>query len=263
MIKKLLSHDHSVTIRKWRTALRCHLVACFCLLIAGPANAQTTLFADINKTGSSGLVGPVQELVYANGLVFFINNNNVWRSDGTTTGTFPLIDGEASSISQLTSCGDRVYFVATSSAYGEELWISTGDYASAININQTAWGASSSPTHLTNINGVLYFNATDGIYGREPWKAFGGYEDVSRVADILKGSGGSNPFEFEEMNGTVYFTANDGTNGYELWKTNGTATGTSLVKDVRPGTKLSSTPKVLTNVNGTLYFSAYDETNGR
>gem|GEM_PF-1849405 len=225
--------------------------------------AQTSLFADINKTGSKNISGPLQQLVAANDLLFFVNGNNVWRTDGTSAGTFPLV-GESTSLSdirELTSCGNRIYFVATS-AQGRELWVSFGNYASIMDINkQNNTFASSDPMNLTNVNGVLYFSATDGLSGREPWRASGSGNDYNRVADIIRGSGGSNPSEFEGMNGEVYFTANDGTNGYELWKTNGVSA--TLVKDVRPGSKLSSTPKELTNVNGTLYFTAYDATRGR
>jgi ELWxxDGT repeat protein len=267
MVKKLLSFIRYALPHDWKY-VRCLLVSCVCLLISSVSYAQppgeSMLFADINKTGSEEYEGPISELTYANGLAFFVRNNNIWRSDGTAEGTRPLGSENAglSNISQLTSCGDRLYFVASGSGYGLEVWWTNGEYYGALNINPTLFEGSS-PTNLKNINGTLYFSASNGVTGKELWKAWGGPEDFALVADILRGSGGSNPTEFEEMGGAVYFTANDGTNGYELWKTNGTSAGTIMVKDVRIGSKLSSTPKELTNVNGTLFFTAYDATNGR
>jgi ELWxxDGT repeat protein len=260
MVKKLLYLFHSLSNRKWQTALVTHVLAFLCLLTS-TSHAQTTLFADINKTGSSTLQGPLSELVYANGLAFFINDNNVWRTDGTSLGTYKLVEQVSmSNVRQLTSCGDRIYFVADYYD-GSYLWVSYGNYATVMNGGGMVFPKS--PDNLFNVNGTLYFSATDPTYGREVWKAYGDYRDVVRVSDILRGVGSSNPTEFQNIGNTVYFTANDGSTGYELWKTDGTSAGTVMVKDVRTGTKLSSTPKQLTNVNGVLYFTAYDETHGR
>jgi ELWxxDGT repeat protein len=267
MVKKLRSPIHCAFTQNWKSATGL-LFSCLFLLIASSAYAQppgeAMLFADINKTGSEEYEGPISELTYANGLAFFIRRNNLWTTDGTAAGTRPLISevSSLSGISHLTSCGDRLYFVADGGAHGMEVWWTDGNDYGALNVNPTLFEGSS-PTNLKNINGTLYFSASNGVTGKELWKAWGGREDFAQVADVLRGSGGSNPSEFEEMGGAVYFTANDGTNGYELWKTNGTSAGTMLVKDVRTGSKLSSTPKELTNVNGTLFFTAFDAVNGR
>jgi ELWxxDGT repeat protein len=243
-------------------ALRIHSLVMLLCVILSSANAQTTLFADLNQTGSTGPEGGIEQLVYANGLLFFTDHNHLrlWRSDGTAEGTYQIAGGwqdgiYIGSMDYLISCGDRIYFTAAN-----ELWVSYGEDIKMMDLNPSGY---SSPTNFANVNGVLYFNATNGVSGAELWKAWGGQNDVGMVADILRGSGGSNPMEMKNVNGMCYFTANDGTNGYELWKSDGTAAGTIMVKDVRTGSKLSSTPRQITNVNGTVFFTAYDAINGR
>jgi ELWxxDGT repeat protein len=262
MVKKLLSVFGFVFQQDRSFALRIHTLVIGLCAIFSSANAQTTLFADLNKTGARGPGGVIEQLVYANGLLFFTDDNRrrLWRSDGTAEGTYQLAgDGAGGvfmgSMDGLFSCGDRMYFTALG-----ELWVSYGVDVKMIDLSASGY---SLPSNFANVNGVLFFNATNNVSGAELWKAWGGQNDVAMVADILRGTGGSNPMELENVNGICYFTANDGTNGYELWKSNGTAAGTVMVKDVRPGLKLSSTPRQITNVNGTVFFSAYDAVNGR
>jgi ELWxxDGT repeat protein len=174
--------------------------------------------------------------------------------------------------------GSLLYFTATSSETGAELWKSDGTLAGTVLVKDIYSGTfvngaslypnSSDPSELVDVGGTLYFTANDRTNGRELWKSNGTAAGTVLVKDIRSGDDGSfsNEFgsksELVNVGGTLYFTADDGTNGKELWKSNGTATGTVLVKDIRNGSS-GTFPLELANVGGMLYFTAYNDTTGR
>jgi ELWxxDGT repeat protein len=176
-------------------------------------------------------------LTDVNGTLFFAaddgaNGDELWRSDGTPSGTTLVEDS-----------------------------IPGGG------INPGSAG--SFPDDLDNVNGTVFFAADDGTTGTEPWKSDGTPSGTKIVADGIPGANGSSPQFFAHVNGTAFFQAVDDTNGIELWKSDGTPTGTAVVEDAIPGGGINSIPSAaadslpdsLTNVNGTLFFSAQDAPN--
>lgn len=152
-----------------------------------------------------------------------------------------------------------LYFSATDTAGGTELWKSDGSEAGTVRVKDIFPGVShSQPRFLTNVNGTLFFTARSASgTDFELWKSDGTAAGTVLVKDIRAGSAGSDPRYLTNVNGTLYFRANDGVNGVELWKSDGTSAGTVLVKDINSGT-YSANPSYLTNVGGTLYFRAAD-----
>lgn len=180
-------------------------------------------------------------LTNVNGTLFFsaedgTNGRELWKSDGTTTGTTMVKD---------------IYRGATTikTYYGTYY---TGTFTYTNNSN---------PDNLTNLNGTLLFTANDEVAGVELWKSDGTAAGTTMISDINPGSTASGPASFTNVNGKLFFRANDGTHGSELWKTDGTAAGTAMVADISPGTG-SSLPGNLTNLNGTLLFTANDDSHG-
>lgn len=200
----------------------------------------------------------------------------LWRTDGTTEGTFRLDDiyggSQGSNPSYLTAFQDKLYFVATTNGQGRELWRTAGgitqaeivplsgqSIAAASGIYPDAKG--SDPKDLAVAGNYLFFGATSPTIGRELWfvlRQSSLQSDLGSV-DIVPGSASSNPNGFASSGGTlpVYFQATDATNGAELWKSDGTASGTVLVTDICAG-KGSSFPKYLTWYKSKLYFQAND-----
>ena len=194
-----------------------------------------------------------------------ITGYELWKSDGTETGTVMVKDINSTGDSNpenLVNVNGVLYFTANNSIDGIELWKSDGTDAGTVMIKNINASGNSNPAFLTNVNGVLYFAADDGINGIELWKSDGTAAGTVLIKNINGSGNSSNPAFLTNVNGTLYFAAEDGVNGVEVWKSNGTDAGTVMVKDINSGPN-SSNPSLFTNLNGIVLFSADDGIAGR
>ena len=198
------------------------------------------------------------------------NGRELWRSDGTTGGTFLVKDinpGPGSSNpTGLTNVKGIAYFTANDGISGVELWKSTGTASFSpltVLVKDILPGVgSSNPNSFANLKGNLIFAANDGTNGNELWKSNGGPAGTTMILNIRPGGASSDPRYLTNVVGTLFFSAINETSGAELWRSNSTTIGTAQIPDIRAGA-LSSSPNNLVNVNGTLYFAADDGVNGR
>ncbi|WP_301951384.1 ELWxxDGT repeat protein, partial [Microcystis aeruginosa] len=197
-----------------------------------------------------------------------VNGRELWKSDGTATGTVLVRDirpgsptsSSDSDPSNLTVVGNTLFFSANDGVNFRKLWKSDGTAAGTVLISASD---GSYPNALTAVGSTLFFSAREGGgVGYELWKSDGTAAGTVLVKNIHPGSGGSFPSGLTAVGNTLYFTANDSVNGYELWKSDGTSGGTVLVADIRPGVP-SSGPRNLRVADNTLYFTADDGVNGR
>ncbi len=184
----------------------------------------------------------------------------LWRTDGTSAGTFRLLD----------ACPDgchgnpffaareesRYFFTANYNQYWRSLWMTRGTPA-------TTFRLTSEDVRLADYGrwrvwvpeqGLLYFAANDGSHGMELWRSDGTAVGTFQVADIRPGSEGSLPFEMTSVGGRLFFAANDG-RGDSLWTSDGTARGTRLVRDPDPRSSNHQSPEQLIAVGRTLFFT--------
>ena len=218
-----------------------------------------------------------KDFTEVNGIVYFSALDDtgfeLWRTDGTTAGTYRVADinpGPGSSYPrELTNVNGKLVFRATDGDNGYELWIYDPASNNLQMVDIRSGPESSYPAHLffasDTANGTLFFSAHDGTHEEELWKSDGTVAGTVLVKDIndgFLGSGSSSPQWFADVNGIVYFRAFRPASGHELWRTDGTEGGTWMVSDIRPGGG-SSFPEFLTNVNGTLFFSATHDDYGR
>jgi len=236
----------------------------------------TVLVKDIaSGAASSFIVVFAARPVVSNGTMFFTADSGstgfeLWKSDGTPTGTVLVKDISttvASSISSLTDVGGTLYFAADDGVNGKELWKSDGTPSGTVLVRDIHPVASSIPTNLTASGSLLYFTASDGASGKELWRSDGTLPGTVLVKDIRPGRDGAFSTLFPSpmtTNGEhLYFAANDGVTGLEPWRTDGTAAGTIPVADVRQGSK-DSIPLLsgLTAADGNVYFAADDGQSG-
>jgi ELWxxDGT repeat protein len=260
MRKKLLYHRFTVSSAVKRFARV--LVSCLALvLVSNFTLAQIQLLKDV-ATREDPFYNEYRYLTKASNLFYYVSNNELWRSNGTTSGT-QLVKA-FKEINNLTPVGTTLYFAADNGTSGLELWKTNGTASGTVMVKDIYPGASASALgSITNVNGTIYFSARNATNGREIWKTNGTAAGTVLVSDIIKGSGSSNPAYLTNLNGLLLFVANDGQRGYELWKSNGTAAGTLLVKDIRPALKTGSLPQYLTAIGTTVYFGAIDDSGGR
>ncbi len=146
-----------------------------------------------------GLYNPI---VFNNELYFFANdpaNNHsidLWKSDGTASGTVHLQDFTSSfnstfSPSLVSFCvfNSALYFSCGNNGNGAKLWKTNGGVPTVvidINNGPLAWG----PRYMTVFNNALYFTANDGTTGVEIWKSDGTAAGTHLLKDIFPGTPG-------------------------------------------------------------------------
>ena len=235
----------------------------------------TVMVRDIYQTAAGDVSGGSnpQGFMVMDGNLYFVasdvnNQDELWKTDGTETGTVPVktINNTSSAATRLLGVIDHtLYFKADDGTHGTELWESDGTKDGTVMVKDIYAGPNGSDVRgIAELNGYAYFAADDGIHGVELWKSDGTEESTVMVKDVNPVLG-SDITTMVTVGGFLYFSpVNDGTNGVQLWKSDGTEAGTVMIKDIYPGGAAKATSiQGLANINGTLYFSAGDSDHGR
>ena len=245
------------------------------------------------------------QLTDVGGVLYFNNTTQVtpqqmtlWRSDGTTEGTVPVVDSV--NMAEIAGLGGQALFAA-----GDELnyslLVTDGTPAGTQVLKEFDFG----PGDFKVCGGLLYFTAesredyntriwaSDGAttykvdgFSYRPWGLanLNGkllyvalYDDNESKTHCglfaTTGAGGAllaviNPTLFygygdyaAVVDDVMFFTAENSHGGVGLWKSDGTAPGTMMVSDITP-VPVGIAPADLTACGGKLYFSAGDEAHG-
>ncbi|MEM7202309.1 MAG: ELWxxDGT repeat protein [Planctomycetota bacterium] len=147
-----------------------------------------------------------------------VNGRELWRTDGTTSGTALVADlrsgTESSAPYGFTVLGSRVIFAATTSA-GTELWASDGTLGGTGMVRDLWTGSSSglpnssSPRGFVAVPPFVYF-AANSPAGRELWRTDGSFAGTTQVVDLAPGAASSNPEDLTTGTAGVAFTADAG-----------------------------------------------------
>ncbi len=233
------------------------------------------LFKDI--VPGTGWSQPSNFVKYKDYMYFSANDSahgyELWRSDGTITGTVMFMDiltGSQSSVPRGLSVMDDALFFSAHVAEGSEersVWKSDGTLSGTIRIPNAKTNCDIDMVcyDMANLNNLIYFYGGDQEHGYELWRTDGTLTGTMLIKDINPGSGSSGIVQLKNVSGTLYFFAYDGIHGYELWKSDGTSDGTLLVKDINPGS--SSSPDAFgesttVDMGNKLYFKANDGIHG-
>jgi ELWxxDGT repeat protein len=212
----------------------------------GTANG-TTLVKDINPgpdSSSVQLMTPFDGKIFFNALSGTLGQE-LWSTDGTANGTVLVKDIDPTMCGSY-GCsgypvgfqvfGNRLFFRASNSVSGAELWSTDGTTNGTVLVKDIKTGAyGSDPTGLTVVGDKLLFSADDGTSGSELWSSDGTSGGTSLLKDINTGSNSGSPLYFSKIGDLVYFFASDATTGHEPWKSDGTANGTARIADIRTG----------------------------
>jgi len=202
--------------------------------------------------------------VVAGGYVYVLATDDkhleVWRSDGTPTGTEMVVsvpDVRIDHENQIVmAAGTRIFFFATDAEHGRELWTTDGTVTGTHITKDIAPGATSSAlTLLARLGDRLLFTADDGTTGREPWITDGTPEGTKLVKDIFPGKSGSRIFYAVVLEGRAYFEASAADGTQSLWQSDGTEAGTTSVTDLFN----SEGGHQLTVAGGRVYYTNSDD----
>ena len=154
---------------------------------------------------------PASRLTASGGLLYFVVGAGtpgaaLWRSNGTTAGTFAVLNGDADDLTAF----DGALAFRKLSAGGDELWRSDGTAAGTVQLSPLA------PSSLAAVDSTLFFAASDSA-GAELWQSDGTPGGTMRVADLVPGPDGSAPADLTAACGRLYFTASTPADGRELW----------------------------------------------
>lgn len=205
-------------------------------------------------------------------IVFFkTNNQKLWRSDGTTSGTVEITNGiSPSGADSYLYIDNTLYVPVTSSTYGNEIIKSAYPFHSSEVLKDINPGSANSfPTNLILHKNTIYFTAEiNGAYSL--WKSEGTSESTVKIKDLF-----DYVYQLTSSGEFIYFFNNDGIHGNELWRSDGTNEGTVMVRDIVPGSaglpyRYSIVPGQvgmppaypLLDINGTLYFVTNDGQHG-
>jgi len=196
-------------------------------------------------------------------LGFFTTNGQLWRTDGTPSGTVALGAAREGQVLEAAVRSITGYdLLIRTNGPAEEIWESNGT-APGTHLRASVNGATLSPElrPAERVGDKLYFIL--GSYYEEPilWVL----EDSSQTALQLHQASISGLFGnsryLAEIDGHLLFSGCDSAHGCELWISDGTLPGTRLLQDIYPG-RGSSFPSELTSAGSTLYFDADDGLHG-
>jgi ELWxxDGT repeat protein len=204
--------------------------------------ASVSLVRDINTQPND--FGP-ERLFSAGGIAYYTHYTQstgfeLWRSDGTTAGTFLLKDIEPGSAGSdpgfFVLVGSTVFFAATTSATGWELWKTDGTASGTVIVRDAEPGpGSSGPRLLRAFGNRLHYFAETSTTGVEPWQSDGTAAGTGMIVDLNPGPSGQTRIQRGDetlvsstSNGTVFVGTVGTASG--LYRTDGTAAGTILLR---------------------------------
>lgn len=167
-----------------------------------------------------------QQVTTVGDLLFFIRREDnytiqLWRSDGTTSGTFKAKDIPTSQLSlgTPTELGGQLLLMALDDWGKTTLWRSDGSPSGTMPIAsfEGGWDYQGTPPSLHRVGHELVFAGGDVVHGTELWATDGTVDGTRLIAEIVPGMASSNPRGMEVVGSTLFFRASTPEHGVELW----------------------------------------------
>ena len=261
-----ISRHRRLLLRPARVAL---LLAASVGPVAAAATPEPFVFANLATSHHEGSSDPYAVAACRDAVVFAAKDDaygqELWRTDGTTRGTFLLADlcpGRCSvTINSMgPSSEPDLGFLDVRFAGGKgELWRTDCTEEGTFRLGDGA-GSYIAAAWIPQRHRMVY-RGRDAAGGAEPWVSDGTRVGTRRLADVVAGAGGSDPDGFRAAGGLAWFTASDPQHGRELWRSDGTRAGTLRVTDLVPGPG-NGVARVLGTIGARLVFEGIDELAG-
>ncbi len=169
----------------------------------------------------------------------------------TTRQLKDIADSKTVGGSNLREMGGQLFFTASISPYGTELWTSDGTIEGTTILKDILIGAgSASPEDLTVVGNQLFFTAIDAENGRELWVTDGTREGTVLVNDLTPGLQSTTLVENAAAGGMLFFVDSLS----NLWVSDGTEAGTSLVRNANGDQPIG--PGELFSTGNRIFFRA-------
>ena len=185
----------------------------------------------------------------AGGLVYFsTGSGELWRSDGTTEGTFPVSSLRAI---RLFPAQEGLVFGATHPELGFEWWFTDGTvegtrFLKDINPGEPGSGTSSgggfNGADSIVFKGDVWFRANSALLGTELYRTDGTPEGTRLVGDLNPVNLRTRPRYLQSLNGQLYFLALGHNHSFDnpLYVSDGTLAGTVQLTDEADSRPLTS-----------------------
>lgn len=168
-----------------------------------------------------------------------------------------------SSPGNLFSYGSTLYFCASDSTHGLELWAMYANANAPFRLTDIMPGTKNSLYYGFNtiavLNNIVYYAANDSVHGTELWFYYPG-GGTGMIKDIRDGVPGSFPNYLLPYNNRLYFSAIDAY-GNELWMHEPASGKTERLTDINTDS-LSSYIREPIAFNGKIYFQASTQASG-
>ncbi len=202
----------------------------------------------------------LRHLTMINNLLVFNNFHQLWKSDGTTTGT-SLIKKITISAANNVVMNNKIYFAGdttNSNPVKDQLWQTDRTSIGTRLVKAINPSGGSYISNMTVCGGKIYFSAyvVEGSYA-VPWVSDGTAAGIMKLKEIAS-QYGANSSGFTAYNDKVYFSAIDNASGLQLWVTDGTTAATSKVTNINPG-DIGLSPGTFTPFNSKLFLMGLDK----
>lgn len=217
--------------------------------------AEQYWWSDSSKRVYGG--GELGNITQLNGKLFFTgqdaeNNEELWVSDGTTTGTAMVKNinpNGPAMMGNIVTVGNRMLFMAAdNNDYDFDLWVSDGTAAGTTKVAELnqGWNDALSGQRAAVVGNKLLFCTATALMATDGTPS--GTNTLLAIQQYNPAQG------YCELNGRAYFVLSNAQGKPEIWMTDGTTQGTQVAVDLSTTSEAIQYVTQMQSYNGKIYI---------